>query len=738
MRLTPEMLEGQVSRDIAETACRFARHGSSSLLEALRELVSNAIDATPDGGLPILVEHRGDALMIADAGTGVGSATRLFTPGWSSKDYSGGSIGAMGVGFLTALAPLSGLRVDTQPVDADPWSWEGADTEADSRRLRAVTPPQGYRTVIRIVPRAGNSSTTISDDLARVFLRPRIAVHFNGRPLEPARSPEALSRRLARGEPVWSHECECGSGGFDGAAAQVTFWLDSDPHASGMIHVVQAGVLLARIHQLAPVFPPGLGVCVETPVARPDLMRKDLPAGSERDAVVASVNGAWLAVLHDPPQPLVEQQGRLVTQSPAWLAWLANTPEARELARSVRVRSTRSPSGETIAALERVSRVDVLRDTVAGKLEFEARRLDPGRRDECTVLASEPVERLLARHLRLESPRDAGIGSGSTSDEVRQLVRLSNELLSGRGARFVAHAFSSREVLGHARETRAHGAEFDLEDFVQDDALEVVLNTNSPTVRKLGELWRQRTPAPHDVAALAAFVVAQGVMRSETALWLSSMAEAGLTGAGAPRVRTHHATVLLLAPFSRTALLTDLAAILRQPPFFAELMRADMEQLRPDLWDSVREHIEGADGFVLDLRGSPPNANVLLEYGYVLGRRSEAPRLILVDDAQSAIANMSANLVAAGYVEGQADARDTLRRELLRSGGFLRMPAPEPYVAPELFSDWRACGAAGSVGTEVDLSALGTSRQRWAWAQRSRGTSTFARWLVEMAGRFLQ
>lgn len=112
--------------------------------------------------------------------------------------------------------------------------------------------------------------------------------------------------------------------------------------------------------------------------------------------------------------------------------------------------------------------------------------------------------------------------------------------------------------------------------------------------------------------------------------------------------------------------------------------------------------------------------------------------MILVDDAQSAIANMSANLVAAGYVEGQADARDTLRRELLRSGGFLRMPAPEPYVAPELFSDWRACGAAGSVGTEVDLSALGTSRQRWAWAQRSRGTSTFARWLVEMAGRFLQ
>jgi len=370
---------------------------SASRVAPLRELVQNALDASPRGA-PIDVQSSlgGAEIIVTDRGRGMNADEvlgDLLVPFRSGKESEACSIGEHGIGFFSALEIAPRLEVKTrtrteghilrvEPIGEGP---PYVDFAWSLRPLPHVESHTG--TSVRLLLSEPISRSVLTSEVATAasFVDPRVArIYVDGVLVNIARS---RMRRVAH-----AHVGGLGSG----LLGELTLWVGRGDGSLPHVSVTQGGLLVAVRQDLfaAPelalhrdlaraILAAGFGMVVELPADVPLNKGRSAPAAHTQAAVESAIVTAFERfVLHDAlydrellravDHRLSSVLDRLLC---AALAGQSSAGATEETAEALRVRAHVAPPESeqrpqkprpTVAAPEEVVRfADALLDTPA-------------------------------------------------------------------------------------------------------------------------------------------------------------------------------------------------------------------------------------------------------------------------------------------------------------------------------------------------------------------------------------
>jgi hypothetical protein len=294
---TPELGRAIVARTVYAQA--------SSRLEPLRELLQNALDASPRGGrVDVRLSDCGSVLTVEDRGPGM-SATEmldfLLVPFQTSKSGDSSSVGEHGIGFFTALelaprievtsATATGCtRLRIEPVgSAAPygdftWTLEdapGALTHGTWVRLELARPVTGGV----LVAEARAAASLVDPARCRIFVQGNLANVARSRMRLVARAPVEIA------------------GGY---AGDVELWVGRGEGVDPVWALTQSGLLVSLRHDafsgpesglhrdmLRALLSAGFGVVADLPLGVPLNKGRSAPAAVASTAVENAVLSAF-------------------------------------------------------------------------------------------------------------------------------------------------------------------------------------------------------------------------------------------------------------------------------------------------------------------------------------------------------------------------------------------------------------------------------------------------------------
>lgn len=291
----PDLAERILSRTIyAQSATRVA---------PLRELIQNALDASPRGAAIDVTSSLGGAeITVTDRGRGMTGdevLTDLLVPFRSGKESEELAIGEHGIGFFSALEIAPRLEVKTrtrteghilsvEPIGKGP---PYADFLFTLRRLPRVEGWTG--TSVRLVLEEPVSRAALVSDVttAAAFVDPSVArIYVDGVLVNVARTRMRRASRASIDRTVI------------GPLGEVSLWVGREPFASPQIAITQRGLLVSLRQDLftAPdlslhrdlaraIVSAGFGVVVE--------LGPDVPLNKGRSAVAAHAASAVEAAI---------------------------------------------------------------------------------------------------------------------------------------------------------------------------------------------------------------------------------------------------------------------------------------------------------------------------------------------------------------------------------------------------------------------------------------------------------
>lgn len=674
--LLDEVLEKipQADQRIASVICQ---HGASSRWSALRELVSNAIDATRETGesaLPAVQIRLYDRwIEVEDRGCGMADRlTRLLLrPGLTTKANKQ-RIGRMGVGFLGAVSAMTAVAVWSRPAGARQWA---SLTLGQGPWHEAGPPGSAHGTLVRAVFREG----AIRRNEMRRFLEhefPFIPVELwlDGQPLTSYPSPWTtgmdwrpfLRDVLQLPSALWSDRFllaeELGS---------AILWVPHEPdERGGRAIVFQAGVLLQsgleRSSAVTPIatLPPWLLAVVDAPGCQPTLTRTAIAAGASQRALSMGIERLVQKLIAHPPEKLLAQVPKIQAAYPSsFVRWCQELHSEHPILLATQWATSNQQGICTLAGIQAYEGLTLI---VSG----DSVEVDMLWQDYCRLAAQQPLyvraHNSDAAELLLRVLRDGGRQAERLGFRAQQRIettpRLAPEfiaLANSLSAALLPLAITVEPVRMHSTSLLGLLEPCDLQSgaIIEQDLLAprssriLYLNASSHELLELARCRQAQhrdsgTVINHDEAiVLLSCIVAQAQLGSHGINRVPQALAQSLWRRRHPvsiqKTARRHARVLLLCPFRDSQILLDLRTVLEAHPFYAELVRADDWKDVSQVWEDVQAKVQDADAYIFDLRTR--SANVLVELGYVLAYAPQRP-FVIISEPNWDLANIGALL----------------------------------------------------------------------------------------------
>lgn len=683
-------------------AALFGLHGVGSRWEVVRELLSNAIDASlaSQPAMPPHVDIRlyKTWMEVADRGGGIyGDTDRLkfllLTPGVSTKEGDRHAIGRMGIGFLSALTGMTAVQVVTRTdpgkgcaslcLGEPPWADE-AEPTAPGTIIRAA--------LMEELP----SVQALRAFIAHRFPFTPVEVRVDGRPAQPRSSPWSKGS-TAKDWRSWARE------GLDLPLAawterrvfawgKVLAWAlrTADPRG-GQAVILQRGALLEDKMPLPATpsgipAPPWLLMVVDTEVALPLLTRSAVAAGEGRCQLQDGLASYLESLLERPASRLLDQVARLQEgHSHRWSRWCAALP----LNNPFRLASVWETSLDdhplalrTLCAYKGLVTI-LLGDSDNTELFWQdcRRRKEP---NHAYVRARDEASgEILRQSLADRDVRALTASTGAAARTRLELEPSTARLVDAMARHLEQHrvtveflTMSSPSLLG-VIEKPAQTSWSPLRRMEVQPSLQrqrtLYLNLTGESIRQLA--GRRRPLSADEAALLLGCVAAQTTLGSEMAHVVGCSLARLLGDKPADPLREKapgaHARVLVAASSRRAGLFAATRSVLEHDPYFVQVLGLGKWRDVPDGWRRVAVKIRRADAYLFDVRDLDPS--VFLALGYFLARARKRPHLILAQPGQpvASLEGLAVVRVPKDSDPGEQELRKMFHRQGFTAQGFL-------------------------------------------------------------------